>query len=133
MLLLRNFLKKYWPYLLITAVVIFLSVRLFSSSNATKLVKKELGELKDEKKLLQESEECLIDSLTVVQKDFKQLEKEKQILLNSYIKTINDIDNKIKEDEDKISDIDDISTDSIRRYLSGYKYSPIKRTGNRSN
>lgn len=105
--------------------LIFLVFRQFQTSEYEKILNKDLKEIKENQKQLIENEKRNYQSIDSIKKQRKQKENTRDGFLERYKRTQEFLNQKIKEDEDKISNTN-VDNDSIKSYLSNYRYKPFK-------
>ena len=126
LLIIGNFLKKNIGYLILISIIIFISYRLFDKPESTKILEKQLEEIRFEKDSLISNEQSYKVTVDLLKEQNKRIKLQKAILLSKFNKLNLDINNKIKQDEANISNIDSLSPEDIDNILTNYKYTPIK-------
>jgi hypothetical protein len=114
---------------LVFICLLFLVGRQFTKTESQKILEKDLKEIKSNQKQLIENEKNnykVIDSLKK-QISVKENFRDKIIEKHYYTKEV--INNKIKEDEKNLNN-SNVSFDTIKKYLSNYKYKPFTTSSN---
>lgn len=122
-----GFLKQYLLYIVLTSLLIFVSYRLFfGKSESVKILENQLVKISKEKDsliFLEKTYSVGIENLknkitsdSIINKNLKY----------QYYKLVKSINQKIKDDENSLHDVNSYSNNDANKFLANYKYTPFK-------